>query len=488
MEVPGIGAKTAFKLVKELKIGSIGELEKAAKQGKISGLGGFGEQSQADIVKSIEETKGRTKRQLLPHASGVAEGIIVWLKKDKSVKEADPLGSLRRRASTVGDIDIAVASDKPGEALKHFTAYPNAVRTLEKGDRTASIILPGDVQVDLMVQPPNAYGALLQHFTGSKHHNIALREYAIKHGMSLSEYGIKRLGKLTKYPTEEAFYKSMGMDWIPPELREDSGEIEAAIANKIPKLVEPEDIKADLQIHSNFDIETSHDIGESSMQEIVDKVEELKYEYLAFTEHNPSKSRHNESQILDILKRKREAVDKLNYSIVKNRKGSVQKVFNSLEIDILPEGNLPVQEKGLETLDFALVSIHSSFKISRDSMSKRVLSALSQPKVKIFAHPTARKLNEREGVELNWPEIFDFCKKKDKWLEINADPARLDLPDTLVKEAVKAGVKLSMGTDAHHKDGLDNMPYGVSVARRGWATKQDIVNTYGLKEFEGMLH
>ena len=488
MEVPGIGAKTAFKLVKELKIGSVGELEKAAKQGKISGLGGFGEQSQSDIVKSIEETKGRTKRQLLPRASGIAAGVIGWLKKDKSVKEADPLGSLRRRASTVGDIDIAVASDKPGEVLNHFTSYPKATRTLEKGDRTGSIILPGDVQVDLMVQPPGAYGALLQHFTGSKHHNIALREYAIKHGMSLSEYGIKRRGKLSKYPSEEAFYKSMGMDWIPPELREDSGEIEAALNHKLPKLVEPSDIRADLQIHSSFDIETSHDIGESSMAEIVVKANGLKYEYLAFTEHNPSKSRHNEIQIIDILKRKREAVDKLNYSIVKNRKGSIQKVFNSLEIDILPEGGLPVPEKGLETLDFALVSIHSNFGIPRDAMTKRVLSALAHPKVKIFAHPTARKLNEREGVELNWPQILDFCLKNDKWLEINADPGRLDLPDILVKEAVRAGVKLTMGTDAHHKNGMDNMPFGVSVARRGWAEKDDIVNTRGLKEFEGMLH
>ena len=487
-EVPGIGAKTAFKLVKELKIGSIGELEKAAKQGKISGLEGFGEESQADIIKSIEETKGRTKRQLLPYASKIGEGVIAWRKKDKSVKQADPLGSLRRRAATVGDIDIAVASNKPQEAVKHFTAYPNATRTLEKGDRTASLVLPGDVQVDLMVQPQDAYGALLQHFTGSKHHNIALREYAIKHNMSLSEYGIKRHGKLAKYPTEEAFYESMGMDWIPPELREDSGEIEAALNHRLPELVEPDEVKSDLQIHSSFDIETSHDLGESTMSEIVDKANELGYEYLAFTEHNPSKSKHNETQITDILRRKREAIDKINYSIVKSKEGSIQKVFNSLEIDILPEGGLPVPEQGLDTLDFALVSIHSSFRLSRESMTKRVLSALGSPKVKIFAHPTARKLNEREGVELNWPQILDFCKKNDKWLEVNADPGRLDLPDTLVKEAVKAGVKLTMGTDAHHKDGLDNMPFGISVARRGWATKEDLVNTRGLQEFEKMLH
>ena len=489
MEVPGIGAKTAYRLVSELKIGSVSELERAAKEGKISGLEGFGEQSQADIAKSIAETKGRTKRHLLPYALQIAEDLIAWLKNDKSVKKVDPLGSLRRQAATVGDIDIAAASDNGPAVLEHFTRYPKAVRTLEKGDRSASLVLPGDIQVDLMVQPPEAYGALLQHFTGSKHHNIALREYAIKHGMSLSEYGIKRAkaGGIKKFADEESFYRYLGMEWIPPELREDSGEIEAALENKLPKLVEASEIKADLQIHSSFDIETSHDIGESSMAEIVETANSLAYEYLAFTEHNPSKSQHSAGQIVELLKRKREAIDKINYSIVKSKTGSVKKVFNSLEVDILPEGGLPVPEEGLDILDFALVSVHSSFRLAKGDMTKRVLSGLSHPKAKIFAHPTARKLNEREGIELNWPEIFEFCIKNRKWLEINADPMRLDLPDNLVHDAVKAGVKLTLGTDAHHKDGLNNMPYGVSVARRGWATKEDIVNTRNLDQFENLL-
>jgi DNA polymerase (family 10) len=279
----------------------------------------------------------------------------------------------------------------------------------------------------------------------------------------------------------------LGLTYIQPELREDTGEIEAARQGKLPKLVELKDVKADLQIHSDFDIETSHDLGESSMEEIVKKGNELKYEYLAFTEHNPSQKGHNEKQIMEILKRKREKIDKLNYSIKNSHRGSVQKVFNSLEIDILPDGRLPVPEEGLQILDFALVSIHSSFDLNRDLMTKRVLSALSHPKVKIFAHPTARKLNEREGVELNWPEIFEFCLKNGKWIEINCDPMRLDLPDTLVKEAVKCGVKLTFGTDAHHKDGLNNMYFGVSVARRGWAEARDIINTRPLIEFEKLL-
>ncbi|OGM80720.1 hypothetical protein A2361_01655, partial [Candidatus Woesebacteria bacterium RIFOXYB1_FULL_40_26] len=439
----------------------------------------------------------RTRRLLLPYASQIADSLVEWLKTEPSVKEAVALGSLRRKAATVGDIDIAVATNNPQKVMEHFTKYPKAQRVLEKGEASASIIVPGDIQVDLMVQSPDSFGALLQHFTGSKHHNIALREYArsLSPSLSLSEYGIRISEKLRKFTTEEEFYKFLGLDYIPPELREDSGEIEASKDHRLPHLVELKDIKADLQIHSDFDIETSHDLGVSSAEEVVGKANELGYEYIAFTEHNPSKSGHTDSQIIDILKRKREVIDKLNLKLKRksvktndvNSYSRIQKVFNSLEIDIMPDGSLPVPEAGLELLDFALVSIHGSFKMPREQMTKRVLSALAHPKVKIFAHPTARKLNEREGVELNWPEIFDFCKSKSKWLEINSDPMRLDLPDTLVHEAVKFGVKLSMGTDAHHKDNMDFMQFGVSVARRGWAQKDDIVNCLSLSEFEEVI-
>ena len=342
-----------------------------------------------------------------------------------------------------------------------------------------------------MAQPPESYGSLLQHFTGSKHHNIALREYALKNGLSLSEYGIRKSqtpgSKIQKFKTEKEFYRYLGLEYIEPELREDTGEIEAAKGNMLPKLVELKDVKSDLQIHSSFDIETSHDLGESTMEEIVKKADELGYEYLAFTEHNPSQKGHTDKQIVEILKKKREKIDQLNYSLAKGRNNRIQKVFNSLEIDMKSDGRLPVSEEGLDTLDFALVSIHSNFDLERGAQTKRVLSALSHPKVKIFAHPTGRKLNEREGAELNWPEIFNFCLKNEKWIEINCDPMRLDLPDTLVREAVKTGVKLTFGTDAHHKDGLNNMIFGLSVARRGWATSSDIINTRSLGEFEKLI-
>lgn len=471
MELPGIGIKTSIKILKESPKTEINKL-----------------------LKQVKTRESKNKRHLLPYAVMIASEVMNWMLKDKDVIRIDPLGSLRRQVATVGDIDLLV-SNKGNNSVKiieHFTKYPKAQKIIEKGDTTASILLPGDVQVDLLVSTPEQYGAALQHFTGSKHHNIALREYALKKGLSLSEYGIKKLKdsknpKIQTFKTEEEFYNFLGLDYIEPELREDAGEIEAALNHKLPELVKIEDIKSDLQIHSSFDIETSHDLGESSMEEIIKKADELKYEYIAFTEHNPSQKGHTEGQIIEILKKKQEKVEQLNYSLSKSNKKYVQRVFNSLEIDIMPNGNLPVPESGLQTLDFALVSVHSSFDQSRDEMTKRVLSALSHPKVKIFAHPTARKINEREGIELNWPEIFDFCVKNNKWLEIDTDPMRLDLPDTLIREAVKMGVKMTMGTDAHHVDGMNNMTTGISVARRGWAEKKNIINTLTFEDFEKVI-
>jgi DNA polymerase (family X) len=492
MVIPGIGAKTAFRLVKELKISEeepIKQLEKLAKKGEVAKVEGFGEESEKEIIRSIKEVKGREKRLILPYAENISGEVIDWIKKEVSVEKVDTLGSLRRKVSTIGDIDISVASDKPSNVIKHFINYPKAQRIIEKGERSASIIVTPDIQVDLKVQTPGSYGSLLQHFTGSKHHNIALREFALKKGLSLSEYGIKNLRtkKLKKFKTEEEFYNALNLSWIPPELREGGSEIDDAKNNILPDLVEFSDIKADLQIHSDFDIETSHDLGLSSMKEIVDKANMLNYEYIALTEHNPSHSKHNQNQIIDLIKRKKEEIEQINDSYMKGVKGSIKYVFNSLEIDILSDGKLPISDSGFELLDFALVSIHSSFRLSKEEMTKRIISALSHPKVKIFAHPSGRKLGSREGVELDWDIVFDYCLKNDKWLEINAEPMRLDLPDFLVKEAVDHGIRMTLGTDAHHTDHMDNMIYGVSVARRGWAEPKDIINTLNYEEFRKLL-
>lgn len=466
MELPKIGIKTAVRLIKE---SSSGEIDK--------------------LIKEAEQRRFKNKRHLLPYAQTLASEVIEWLKTSSDVANIDILGSLRRKVATIGDIDILVATNNPSSVIDKFTSYPKIQNVIEKGEHTASIIVPGGVQVDLLVTDEKSYGSALQHFTGSKNHNIALREYSLKKNLSLSEYGIKekKTNKLHNFKFEQDFYNFLDLDYIEPELREDTGEMIAAQKKTLPKLITLGDIKADLQIHSNFDIETSHDIGASTMSEIVKNAIKLGYEYIAFTEHNPSKGKHNQQQIVEILKKKKKVVDEINYSHESTSEKRVCKVFNSLEIDILQDGSLPVSDQGMRTLDFALVSIHSSFEQPKDVMTERVLKALSHPKVKIFAHPTARKINEREGVELDWEKIFDYCVKNNKWLEIDADPMRLDLPDTLVREAVKKGIMMTLGTDAHHVDHLNNMEYGVNVARRGWCEKKNVINCMSLNEFEKEL-
>lgn len=494
LPLEGIGPKLAYKLVNVFKIRSpnaIAKLKKLAMDGKIAELEGFGETSQESIIKAIDGYKGKSNRYLLNYAESVSQLIVDWMKKEKSIIRVDTLGSLRRKDSTIGDIDIACATHDVTKAIEHFVNYPNAKRTLEKGEAKASIIIPGNIQVDMRFQDPSSYGSLLQHFTGSKHHNIALREYALKKNLSLSEYGIKHLkskDEISKtFETEEKFYNFLGLQWIPPELREDNGEIEVALNHNLPKLVELPDIKGDLQVHSNYDIETSHDLGMSSFEEIAKKAETLGYEYVALTDHNPSHSKHSEKEIVEILKRRKEKIESFNYSYKYSHPERVIRLFNSLEIDILSNNTLPVSDKAMELLDFALVSLHSGFQTDKIKLTGRVIEALKHPKAKIFAHPTARKINEREGVELDWGKLFEFCKSNNKWIEINADPMRLDLPDYLVKEAINAGIKLTMGTDSHHVDHMDNMKYAVYVARRGWAEKGSIINTLSLNNIEREL-
>ncbi|MCX6726052.1 MAG: DNA polymerase/3'-5' exonuclease PolX [Candidatus Shapirobacteria bacterium] len=489
LNISGIGPKTAYKLCLKLKIenpkNAIDQLEEAAKKGKIKKIEGFGEQSEKDILEGIKQYKNRDERMLLPFAWELSQKIINYLEKDEKNLRIDPLGSLRRMSSTIGDIDLAVATDKPQEIIKKFIKFPEIKEIIVAGKNTARIIHQNGRQIDLKTMKPEAYGALLQHFTGSKQHNIHLREVAIKKGLSLSEYGIKRQGKLENFHFEKEFYKALGMEWIPPELREDKGEIEAAQKNKLPKLIELKDIRGDLHIHSDFPIESSHDLGADSIEILAKKAQDLGYEYLGLSEHNPSFSQHSSQQILDILKRKREKIDKLNYS--RTRKLSFS-IINSLEIDIKPDGNLAIPEKGFDFLDLAIASIHSSFKMNQKEMTKRVLHGLVHPKVKIFGHPTGRKLGEREPYNLNWEQIFSFCLKNNKWLEINAFPNRLDLPDSLVYKAVKAGVKMIIDTDSHTVDQLNLMIYGISVARRGWATKNDIINTMSYNQIAKLLN
>jgi DNA polymerase (family X) len=478
--IPTFGPKKAFRLAMEFNLknekSAIDDLLKAAKKGKIAVLEGFGEKSEKDVIRAIEEYregKGKTTRMILPYAFEISEKVRQYLSKNKAVEHVEVLGSLRRRVSTIGDIDFAVATSDPVAVIEHFVNYPYKERIIEKGDISASIMVSGGKQIDLLIQPKEAFGSLLQHFTGSKNHNIHLREYALTKGLSLSEKGIKQIknqSQLQQYSTEEEFYKALDMQWIPPEMREDTGEIELSIAGKTPVLIKPEDMKGDFHIHSSYPIEPSHDAGKNTPEEMLDKAEELGYEYLAFSEHNPSISRHTGRQIYEILVKRDKYLEQL-----KSRNKNVR-IFKMLEVDILPNGRLALDDDQLELLDGAIVSVHSVFSMTKDAMTERILKALSHKKAKILAHPTGRLLTSRNGYDLDFDKIFGFCKKYNKALEINAWPQRLDLPDTIVKEAVLKGVKLVIDSDSHAKDQMDLLKYGVFVARRGWATKNDIIN------------
>lgn len=485
LDVPGVGPKTAYKIAKELEIKSIDDLKKAAKEGKLSKIGGLGSKSAAEILAGIEQMSKREKRMLLPYAWNMANELVLLVKKSKDVIEAAPLGSLRRQVATVGDIDIAASVKNKKKVVDFFTKLPQVERVLGKGEHKATVVLKNGRQVDFMVTEPERFGALLQHFTGSKLHNIHLRKIANQKGLSLSEYGISKIHSkgeqfaqdlLAKCRTEEEFYRILGMDYIPPELREDTGEIEAALSHKLPKLVELADIKGDLHIHSDFNIETSHDLGVNSLRELAEYGRKLNYEYLAITDHNPAVSTHTPQQMQGLLVKRLKLIEQINSS-------QTIKLLNSLEVDIMVNGSLAVPDEILQELDLVVASVHSSFSQNIKTMTERVLTALKNPNVDILGHPTGRLIGSREGYELDWEKVFLTCKKLEKALEVNSWPERLDLPDVLVKEAVRAGVKLVISTDSHATGHMDNMRFGVAVARRGWAKKSDILNTLSWVDF-----
>ncbi len=493
--VPGIGPKKAYKLVTELHIKDdeedvIGELEFAAKTHAIAPIEGFGEKSEQDVLEAIATyKKGKIKenRMELSVADSIAQDVIEYLKKFPAVDNIDVLGSLRRQVATIGDIDIAVATNKPEEVIELFVGYPHQ-KLIEKGPTGASLLLHNGRQVDLRVQKPEAYGAMLQYFTGSKNHNIKLRSYGLTLGKSLNEHGIKdvKTGSMRSFHTEEEFYKELGLPWIPPELREDKGEVEASIKGKLPKLVELSDINGDLHLHTSYDLKPSHDLGADPLEVYLDKAASFGYKYIGLSDHNPKTSDQSSQQIVDIMKRRKDFYEHKYSSWIK--KVSNVGMFIMCEVDIRPDGKLALPEVAFEYVDAIIVAIHSSFTQPKKEITKRVVAALTaHPKVRIFGHPTGRLLTKREGVELDWDKIFGVCKERDIALEINAYLQRLDLPDTIVYDAVKAGLKLCINTDSHAAYQMELLRYGISVARRGWCEKRDIVNTMDYNRFRNWL-
>lgn len=491
MDVPGIGPKKAIKLIHEFKLYDAGtvyqDILKLADEGKIATVPSFGEKSQEDIKKAISihlNANTERTRMPLPIAAAIAEQVIEHLKVIRSIKRIDTMGSLRRQLPTIGDVDLTVvAPDSDAQAIvDRFLVTPGVLSVDNAGEKKASIILPPNVRVDLRVTDGDQYGAMLQYFTGSKQHNINLREFALKQGYSLNEYGIKEVatGKLHTFTTEESFYEFLGLDWIPPEIREGTQEIELARTHNLPHLVTVEDIQGDFHIHSSYDIKTSHDVGTHTYAEIVDMAVSLGYNYVGFADHNPRQSGVDDKEALDVLRRRKTDIDS-------QLKGAKIPYYIGLEVDILPSGDLAFPKDALEFVDFLIVSIHSSFNQSREEQTKRILKALSHPKVRLYGHPTGRLINKREGVQLDWRRIFTYCAERTIALEINSSPQRLDLPDQLVREGLEYGVSYMINTDSHSIEHMPFMKYGVSVARRGWLTPDKVVNCWDVARFDRWL-
>lgn len=482
LDIPGIGPKTAQKLA-EAQIKNIDDLQRQIKTGQLIKKG-FSDKIAQKIMEGIREVAGRSGRMLLPFASNQAALVLEYLKKGPVIS-AHPLGSLRRMVATVGDLDFSVSSKTPAKAVKYFCQMKGIGRILDQGENEgdprakkgakATVVLKSGLQLDLLVGKPDSYGALLQHFTGSKAHNIKLRTLAREHGYSLSEYGLRQIkdNQLIKTETEEQFYKLLGMQLPPPEIREDTGEIEASLNHKLPNLVEITDIKGDLHLHSNFPIANpSHGPGADSIEQIVQKGQTLGYQFVGISDHPPGFTAVSRAEIIKWVKKRTKFIQNLK----KNTKAI--RVLNGLEIDILGDGKLSVPDEALATLDFCIAGIHSGHRGSKEVITKRLIAALENPHVDIISHPTNRLLNERESSEADWNQIFKLAAKLNKLLEINAFPNRLDLRDDLVRSALKYGVKFIVNTDAHILHQMENMLFGVAVARRGWAAKEDVVNSW----------
>ncbi len=471
VNLEGLGAKKVKKLIKELDIKSKKDLEKAAKNHKIRGIEGFGKVTEENLLQSLKTQKIRENRYLLNEILPVAEEIIGYLKKYSN--KINYAGSLRRMKETIGDIDILVTSDEPKKVMEKFVNMDEVKRVLSKGKTRTSLVLEEQgMQVDLRVVDKKEYGAALMYFTGSKQHNVALRKEAIKQGYSLSEYGLekKETGRKARAKTEKEIYKKLGYSYIPPEMRENRGELELAKKNKTPELVTLEDIKGDLQMHTN------HSDGNNSVEEMAKAAKKLGYEYIAITDHSPSSRIASglEKKELKKLWKEIDSVEKI-------------KILKGSEVDIQKNGKLDYKNDVLEKLDLVIVSVHSNFKMGKKEMTNRLLKALDNEFVNILAHPTGRQIGKRKGYDADWEKVFEKAKENNVALEINASPERLDLNDDLIFKAREIGNKFAINTDAHSAHSLDNIKFGIGQARRGWLEKNKVINTFSLKKLKKFL-
>ena len=469
LNIPSVGPKTAKLLYEKLRIGNIQDLENAINKNKLQGIFGIKEKTVQNILKGIELLKKRKERMTLAQAIKVADEFVAALKKLPGARNIAIAGSLRRQKETVRDIDLLVISDAPEKIMDAFVKFPQVKEVLGKGKTKSSVRTKDDVQVDCRVVEERSFGAALLYFSGAKNFNIKLRQIAIRKGLKINEYGVFRSNRFISGRTEEEIFKTLGIAYIEPELREDNGEVELAQKFKLPRLIELKDLKGDLHVHSKWSD------GANTIEEMARAAKNLGYSYIAITDHSQSLKVAGGLSIADLKKKKRE-VDKIN----KNLKGF--RVLYGTEVDVRSDGKIDYKDKILREFDLVVAAIHTGFKQAKEQLTRRIISACKNKYVHIIAHPTGRLWGTREAYDIDLEEIFKVARQTNTHLEINAFPERLDLNDLNSHRAKEMGVKLAVSTDAHTTDQLQGIRLGVSVARRGWLGKNDVVNTLSAAE------
>jgi DNA polymerase (family 10) len=470
MRIPGVGPKRAKLVYDTLGIKTLDELEAAARAGRLREVKGLGETLEARILQGIAEHRQRSRRVPLAEAEAFVRPLAEYLRATPGVIELDVAGSFRRRVETVGDLDVLVAAERPEQVAERFVAYPQVKEVLARGPTKCSVVLRSGLQVDLRLVPEEAYGAALHYFTGSKPHNIAIRTLGVRRKLKINEYGVFRGARRVGGRQEEEVFQAVGLPWIPPELREDRGEIDAARAGRLPKLVELSDIRGDLQMH------TKYTDGQQTIEEMAEACRARGYQYLAITDHTKAVRVAGGLDAAEFRRQFRE-IDRL-----RSRFDGLL-ILKGAEVDILEDGRLDLDEATLAELDVVVVSVHSKFNLPTEAMTRRIVRALQHKRVHILGHPTGRLLGRRAPYGVDMETIVKAARDYGVALEINAQPDRLDLNDLNIQMAREAGVKLVISTDAHRVEELDYMRYGVDQARRGWCEARDILNTLPREAF-----
>jgi DNA polymerase (family X) len=469
--LPGVGPRTAGRLWRELGVTSVPEVA-ALEEGRLASLKGFGKKSEERILGAAKKYDATERRMLLNEATALGNQVLEFVRSHPATERAELAGSLRRMKETIGDLDIVAASEKPQALADAFADAPFADEVLAHGPKKVYIVKDG-VEIDLRIVPPEAYGSLLHHFTGGQAHNIVLRERAVKRGINISEYGMAEAGTGDYEPiaTEEEIYARLDLPLIPPELREDAGEIEAGERGELPDLIETEDVRGDLHVHTNYSD------GKGTIESMAEAAIELGYEYLIFCDHSQSLRVAN-GLPPEKLRRKLEAVREAD-----GKYGEIHLLCGT-EADILKDGTLDYEDDLLAELDFVVASVHTSFNIGERAMTDRIVRAINNPHVRVIGHPTGRLLERRDPYEVDVSRLIQEAASTNTVLELNSYPDRLDLAAPYVREAIEAGVRISIDTDAHDESALSLIKYGVSQARRAWVEKHSVINCLPWDDFE----